>query len=216
MASHTTIMANKNQALGVGKEIGGNALRRGFSSNFAGSPGKVAQRLTEAATTPLIARGAERLARKQRLKKIQENRGRGLRDEAASPPKKLSGPGFWMVVGAAILKDTLDVFLNISILFSVLVIFTGLIIIFIVSFYLFYNGVKLTTKKLAVWAVSAIIEIIPFLSILPTYSFTLLIIRAMENNEHLKKAAAQKKGIARALLKATPLGRTAAGVMGGK
>ena len=46
----------------------------------------------------------------------------------------------------------------------------------------FYNNVKLNSRKLATFAVSAIIEMIPIINIIPTYTFTLFIIRAIENN----------------------------------
>jgi len=152
----------------------------------AGMPGKMAQRAVEAAANPYITNKAEGMARARRLKEIKKRRAAGARGKA-SAPKKMTGPGFYMVVGIAIVKDLLDVFLNVSVVLSVVVIATGLLISFIVAFYLFYVGVKPSAKKVAVYAVSAIIELIPFLSIIPTFAFTLFIIRALENNPKLKK-----------------------------
>jgi len=108
-----------------------------------------------------------------------------------APLKKLTGVGFYMVVMLAIIKDISDIFLNLSIVFSFFVIFSGLIISFIVFFYLFLNNVDFITKygskKLVILITSFIIEIVPFLSIIPVFTFTLFLIKAIENNEQLKK-----------------------------
>ena len=50
-------------------------------------------------------------------------------------PKKLTGPGFWMMVMAALLKDLLDLFLNFTVVLSFLVILFGLIISFAIAAY---------------------------------------------------------------------------------
>jgi len=131
----------------------------------AGTPGKMAQRATEAAIMPDIANTARKAARARRLKKIKEKRAAGERGKASAPEKKMTGVGFYMIVGIAAVKDLLDMFLNISVVLSIVVIGTGLLISFIVAFYLFYVGVKPSVKKLATFTISAIIELIPFLSI---------------------------------------------------
>jgi len=106
---------------------------------------------------------------------------------ATQPPqkKKMTGAGFYMVVGLAVIKDIVD-FADFTGFGYVLTAFLGFIISYIVWFYLFYNDVKLDSRKLATFVASAIIEISPF-NFFPTFSITLFIIREMENNPKLKK-----------------------------
>ncbi len=49
-------------------------------------------------------------------------------------------------------------------------------------------------QKLATFIISAIIEVVPFLNILPSITISLFIIRAMENNPRLKRVASITKG----------------------
>jgi len=108
-------------------------------------------------------------------------------------PKKMTGPGFYMVVSMAFIKDIFDIIADLTLLLSVLTFLTGALISYIVWFYLFYNGVKLDSRKLATFLVSAIIEMIPLVNIIPTFTITLFIIRELENNKSLKKLAGTLK-----------------------
>jgi len=109
-----------------------------------------------------------------------------------APEKKLVGPGFWMIFSLTVIDEFMDVFLNLTFILSFVTVLSGLIVSFIVYFYLFYNGVSFTTRKLATMFISFLIEMIPFLNMFPTYPFTLIMVRWLENNERIKKFAGKK------------------------
>ena len=108
------------------------------------------------------------------------------------PKKKMNGVGFWMIVTVSLIKDTLDLLLNITIVLTIFVQFSTLFFGIIIGFYLFYVGVKPTTKKLAIWLITVIIELTPIISLLPSGTFMLFVIRKLENNEAFKKFSQQK------------------------
>ncbi len=113
--------------------------------------------------------------------------------------KKLSGIGFWMVVGAAVIKDVFDIVAAFIILVPVVgLLAAALIYVFItipvsllIFLYLLMSGVRFTTKKLAVSLAYGFIELTP-LGALPTAAITLFIIRYLENNELARKVARRK------------------------
>lgn len=102
-------------------------------------------------------------------------------DNEPQEKKKLQGIGFWAIVGLAIIKDILDIFLNITILLSVVVIPVTFMISFGVFMYLYLNGVKIDTRKGATIFVGFFMDALPFLSFLPTFTCTLFVIKWMEN-----------------------------------
>jgi len=110
-------------------------------------------------------------------------------DGMNEPEKKLSGVMFWTIFSLSVIKELSDIFLNFTIILSIFTLITGLIITFIIGFYLFSQGVSPGTKKIVLWIVSMMIEAIPFLNLIPTYPISLLIMKVMENNEFLKKHA---------------------------
>jgi len=158
------------------------------------TPGGMARQVAHRAALPHIMRGAEKAGRARRLREIKKRRAAGARGKESAPPQKLTGVGFYMIVGLALIKDVSDIAADLSVFLSVVTILTGITISFIVWFYLFYNGVKIDSRKLATFLISAIIEIIPFLNIIPTFTFTLFFIREMENNPKLKKLTKLAKG----------------------
>ncbi len=131
-----------------------------------------------------------KITRKARaLRKFKKQLGNKKTQE-----KKMTGVGFYMIVGIAIIKDLVDL-IDLTGIGVILTSILGFFIDFIVWFYFFYTGVKYYEgRKLATFLISAIIEIIPGLNILPTFSFTLFIIRALENNPRLKKMSKITKG----------------------
>jgi len=178
-------------------ELNRNTTNISDAARLAGAglntPGGMAKIAANRVALPHILRGAEKMARGKRLREIRKRRAEGARGKASAPPKKMTGVGFYMVVALALIKDTFDIIADISILLSILTFFTGLLISYIVWFYLFYNGVKLDSRKLATFAVSAIIEVIPLVNIIPTFTITLFVIRELENNKGLKKLAGTLK-----------------------
>lgn len=102
-------------------------------------------------------------------------------DNEPQVEKKLRGIGFWAIVGLALLKDLLDIFLNVTIILSVVVIPITFMISIGVLMYLYLNGVKIDTRKGATIFIGFLIDAFPFLSFLPTFTFTLFVIKWMEN-----------------------------------
>ncbi|MBI5005258.1 MAG: hypothetical protein HZC03_01500 [Candidatus Lloydbacteria bacterium] len=104
-------------------------------------------------------------------------------------PKKLNGAGFMMILMLGLFKDFSDVFLDIGFITSVITGFTGLCVSGIIWFYLFYNRISFSNKKLATMVVMTTISLIPILNILPETTVGLLLIRAIEHSERLERLA---------------------------
>lgn len=167
------------------------------ASGKAMTPGGLAKKVTEAVANPYLEQAAERLV--QARKKTQERtltqkkeRVAGTATDTGEEKKKMTGPAFWMIVCVALIKDISDVFANITLVLAIFVIVTGILVNFIIFFYLFSSGVRPSARKLATLMFSFIIGIVPFLSILPETTLALFIVRAIENSEHLKKIAERK------------------------
>ena len=133
-----------------------------------------------------ITREAEK---KVKGKVIQAAERFGGKKAKAEGERKLVGPGFWFIFTFAVVKEIFDIFLTFTFFLSLFTLVNGLIITFVIWVYLASEGVSGSTKNIAVWIVSLIIEFIPFLNILPTFPISLLIMRTMENNEFLKEHA---------------------------
>ncbi|NOY35545.1 MAG: hypothetical protein GXP44_01330 [bacterium] len=159
------------------------------ASAATGGVGRVASREVKRRVSGKISEAGEKAARYYKKRKDPN---------LTEPPKKLSGAGFWMIFSLSLANEILDVFLNFTLFLSLLTLITGLAITFIIAFYLYGQGVKPSSRKLALWIVSVAIESIPFLNILPTYPVSLLVMKKMENSEFLKKHASvmMAKGIA--------------------
>jgi len=106
--------------------------------------------------------------------------------EGVPKKKKLSGLGFWFIFTAVVVKEILDILLDATLILSVLAWLIGVFVIFTVYFYLAIEGVSFTDRKLTMWIISLLIEMVPFLNILPTFPIMLLVLKATENNEFLK------------------------------
>lgn len=167
-----------------------------LASGKAFTPGGLAKKVTETVANPYLEQAAERLAqarKKTRERALAEKKDRiSGKVGAEQEKKKMTAPGFWGIVCIALIKDMSDVFLNMGIVLAIFVIVTGILVNFIIFFYLFSSGVKPSARKLATLMFSFIIGIMPFLSILPETTVALFIVRAIENNEHLKKLAERK------------------------
>jgi hypothetical protein len=118
--------------------------------------------------------------------KVAESYKKGREAGGAPQKKRLSGLGFWFIFSAVVIKEILDILLDATLILSVLAWLIGVFIIFTVYFYLAIEGVSFTDRKLTMWIISLLIEMIPFLNILPTFPVMLLALKAMENNEFLK------------------------------
>lgn len=104
-------------------------------------------------------------------------------------PKKLNGAGFMMILMLALFKDFSDIFLDIGIITSIITTVTGLFVSGIIWFYLFYNRVSFSNKKLVTLIIMTMISLIPILNILPETTLGFLLIRTIEHSEQLQRLA---------------------------
>lgn len=182
----------------VGKSIGqtiksnadtayqaGGALAKGSASKASES---VVQR---AAGTKLDELGA-RKARKRRALKKRRERQTGQKQQ--SPPKKMTGWGFYAVLALAFLKDGVDIISDLTVIFFWISTIAATLLIIVLGFYYRLNDVKPTTRKMVRWVIYAIIELIPFgISLLPTSGISVITTRTLENNELAQKALQKAK-----------------------
>jgi hypothetical protein len=120
---------------------------------------------------------------------------RNTKPQSEDKPKKLTGIGFNMVLTLTIIKDISDIFLNLSVFLSMFVILTGSLVSFVVCFYLFYNNVKPTTRKVVTYITLSALEIIPGFSLLPATAINLLGIRSLENSGLAKTVMSKFSGL---------------------
>lgn len=144
------------------------------------------------ATSLSTAKTAERVAKK--YKNRQKKKGVG---SSPIPAKNLTGVGFKAIVVLALLKDISDIFLTASFIFTILIVGTGIAISFIISLYLFMNGVSFNTKKLVTILLMVVIEMMPFLSVLPMATIGLFLVKKFENSERLQKFVGKNKKVTR-------------------
>lgn len=117
------------------------------------------------------------------------------------PPELIGGVGFGLILFFAIIKDILDIFfLLLSLAFDMtgagivvtVIIVTikfliSLMVTLLIWFYFFYKRVKFTTKILARVIFMIIVEIMPFLNILPMSTITVISVRSLENKRRTSK-----------------------------
>lgn len=155
-----------------------------------GGVGKAIDKATKKATGQAISRAAQRAS--ESYKKRQGGKQKASQARSEEDKKKMTGVGFWMIVGLALAKDLLDILTGLTVVLIILVVFTTMTISFIVAFYLFYVGVKPDTRKVVTWALSFLAEIVSG-GFLPTYTISLFIIRFMENNGEFSALAGKLK-----------------------
>ncbi|OGZ04317.1 MAG: hypothetical protein A2648_01055 [Candidatus Lloydbacteria bacterium RIFCSPHIGHO2_01_FULL_41_20] len=111
-------------------------------------------------------------------------------------PKKKSkfGVGFYIVLVFAIIKDISDIVFTAFVFTSPLTIVTGALMSMVLWAYFFFIGVSLNGRKLATFAITAIIEVIPLFGVLPMAAINLTAIRIMESaSEKIPSALTVKK-----------------------
>lgn len=151
------------------------AASRIAATAAAGGLGRVASREIERRIGGRVRESGERAAERWKARRGQ--------NPMPPPKEKLAGWIFWFIFLLSLVNELLDIFLGITIILSVFTWITGIIITFAIGFYLVMEGVNPSTRKLALWLISIIIEAIPFLNMLPTYPFSLLIMKHLEYRE---------------------------------
>jgi len=119
-------------------------------------------------------------------------------DNQKKPEKKMQGIGFWLIVVIALFKDFLDFVLTLTVLLIPIIIPLTFLIGFGVWTYLYLQGVKMDTRKVATMATGFFLDAVPLFGALPIFTVTLFIIKFLENSEHAQKlkllAGGVKKG----------------------
>lgn len=163
----------------------GRASKLGQSS---ANPLGAVRAAADMAATPFIDKQAEKFAKKRQ----QET----PRDPAK---KKMTGVSFWIMVGVALMKDSLDLILNFSVFLIFLVIPLSFLFMFVTFMYLYLEGVKMDSRKIATIVISFLVDMLPLISMLPAFTLSLFIIRYLEN--------AKGKGLLGSIVNKTPIGR---------
>ena len=135
----------------------------------------------KAKSTSLKAMTPSRIIRAQRKKRLNQS---SAMSTGNASEKKMNDIGFWFIVGAALMKDVLDLFLHLTVVLSFLILFVGFAVTFLTLSYFFYSKVKFDIRKLATFTISMIIEILPVISILPMSVVNLFVIRYFENSKN--------------------------------
>lgn len=144
-------------------------------------------RIVDRATAQAVSGATEKAVAKH---KRQKRRGA---IEAQEYEKKLTGAGFGIIVGLAIVKDILDILFNFTVVLALLASFAGIVISFVVIFYLIYNDVKWTTRKMVAIIITFVIEFIPIVNaLIPAATINLFIIRKFENSDRFKEFIEKK------------------------
>lgn len=137
---------------------------------------------------------AEKVARAAQRRLVARRRRKGRLEAKKAPKKKLTGVMFYVILSVTIIKDLFDVVFALTVILSFLGVLFGLLVTFVVLIYYFFNQVNLTSRKLVVFFVATVIEILPFVGILPMASVSLILVRHFENNKKSRKFAHGKVG----------------------
>jgi hypothetical protein len=106
--------------------------------------------------------------------------------------KKLTGAGFWMMASIAVLKDLLDLFANMSVVFVWISFFTTPFYYFLLFLYLLHKNVGVSTKKMTTSAIGFIVGIVPGFNLFPEATINLYMIRLFENSEVARRVTSIK------------------------
>lgn len=133
---------------------------------------------------------ASRMRRRRSVRERYRRRKELLKARFDNAPEKMHGAGFLIIVLLAAGKDMFDVLADFSVIFSVFATLASGPISLIIALYLWYNDTSFTVKQIATWATMLLIELIPFINLLPATVVSLYIIRFLENNEQARRIAA--------------------------
>ena len=124
---------------------------------------------------------------------MSKKEDRGEAKVGAPPAKKMTGVGFYIVLAIVAINDVAGLIADSTIVFFLIPVFTGLIAQLVTFTYLYWSGVKMADRKLAIILVSSTIEVLPFVNLLPAGTLNLIAIRTIENSNAAKKFADRGK-----------------------
>lgn len=105
-----------------------------------------------------------------------------------NPEPKMVGVLFWMVLSLVLIDDAFDIFVTLTGFLGIVSSVSNWIISGIVFLYMYFEGVKMDSRKIVAWGVGFIVESIPYVgSIIPTYAIIFVLTRVWENNAELIK-----------------------------
>jgi len=157
------------------------------TAGLSGGVGRVIDKATARTVSSAAERAVEIYKKKHPKKEVL-----GME----KPEKRLTGAGFFIVLGLAIIKDLLDILLAATIVFAMLASLLGIAITFLIVFYLIYNNVKWTIRKIITVVITFLIEFIPIVSaFVPAATLNLLLIKKFENSDRFKKFAEKKAAL---------------------
>lgn len=194
----------KNFARNNPSSFGDTALRSGVTA-FSGGLGAGLRRISAAATDQAVDSSAKRFAERLKNRKRGnagnspsggEAKAKGKGEEGkGNDKKKMAGMAFYLVLSLTIFKDVSDLVADASVILSIITPITGLIVSFVVAVYFYLNKVEISTNKIVAYALSIVLEFIPFLNIIPTSTIVLILTKWMENNkEKVEKISGKVSG----------------------
>ncbi len=149
-----------------------------------GNTNAAAEKLGKHIAGGAVANYAEKLSRKKRIATKRKSQYSSKKQKIE---KRLVGPVFWTVASFAIFKDVLDIFFTLTIF---LILLTGIFTILIsltILFYLIFNRVPFTLRKIVSLTLMAILEFVPFANLIPATTIGLFVVRYLDNKEIDKK-----------------------------
>ena len=162
----------------------GNAriLRSGLKGGVGGAAKQYAMNKANSA----IDRAAQKTAA-EIAKRKSGDQETSVESGGSAPKKKMTGPFFYIVLVFVIIEDLLDIIAGLSVILAFTATVTSLFITFVVFTYLYLEKINWESRKLVMWAISFIMELLPFFSMLPTYTIIFVLTRILENSPDLNK-----------------------------
>lgn len=143
---------------------------------MTGGVGKAGRTAAELATYNTVSKAAQKTASRIEKRKKENSQ------KEVTPVKKMQGIGFYIILLMCVVEDLLDIIL------SLVTPITSVILTFIIFTYLILEKVDFNSRTIARWVISFIIELIPVVNIIPTYSIIFFLTKTFENNASIKKA----------------------------
>jgi hypothetical protein len=165
-----------NENNNINKESLGRIAHAGLTGGIGAAGRKVTEQLTQKQVDKYSQKTANVIRKR-----------RGQQTQSQTAKKKMSGAGFYIILGITILEDLLDIFL------SPITPITSVIVSFIVFTYLYLENIDFDSRTIARWLISFIIELIPVINIIPTYSIIFYLTKVFENKKIVKGAALKFK-----------------------
>jgi hypothetical protein len=118
-------------------------------------------------------------------------------EQKPEEPKKMVGPGFYIISLFTIIEDLADILFTLTGILAFIPIFTSIVLTGVIWIYMWSEKVDFNSRQVSIWVISFIIELIPAINAIPTYTIIFWVTRALENNKTLKELVSLLKGVKR-------------------